>query len=281
MLTLHLRAFSLSSSTCTPAPAKLSDSRMPENIACIPKFTKRSSIAKILSHNGNLRKSKTKGRLQTLSPNRILSLVAQLTIISIGMITIRSIIIITTMIMVMIMIIIIIILMITTIRKEKRLWQAVATMRKLGLKSAPSIGRLLWVLNGFLARGTLPFYERILFCVMVSTSPKTFPRLCVLLVPRSHPLVVGIPCATNPTFRPAGVLSCGVRGRNLVAQNGSPDFQLVVEHRCLRYSCLRHLRMNPKGYQTTSTRINLHCKHHFIRYISCIWVGSYHPFLAG
>ena len=204
-----------------------------------------------------------KGRLQTLSPNRILSLVAQLTIISIGMITIRSIIIITTMIMVMIMIIIIIILMITTIRKEKRLWQAVATMRKLGLKSAPSIGRLLWVLNGFLARGTLPFYERILFCVMVSTSPKTFPRLCVLLVPRSHPLVVGIPCATNPTFRPAGVLSCGVRGRNLVAQNGSPDFQLVVEHRCLRYSCLRHLRMNPKGYQTTSTRINLHCKHHF------------------
>ena len=117
------------------------------------------------------------------------------------------------------------------------------------------------------------------------TPSKTFPRL----------FVVGIPCATDPTFRPVSVLR-GVRGRNLVA-DGFADFQIVglsvVEHQSLRYTCLRHLRMNPRGrlfrwihpedppkyLLTVSTRISLHCKRHFVRYIFCIWVGSYHPFL--
>ena len=61
------RALARSSSTFIPSPAKSSNSRMPENMACMARFKKRSNKEKMPSHNGYRLKSKTKGRLQTLS----------------------------------------------------------------------------------------------------------------------------------------------------------------------------------------------------------------------
>ena len=39
MVWRHVRALSTSSSTLTPARAKSSDNKMPEKLACIPRFT--------------------------------------------------------------------------------------------------------------------------------------------------------------------------------------------------------------------------------------------------